>query len=264
VGRPGRRSGARKKIARDGQIWAITGRGQLICGCHQQPLKFAGFDRAKRTGKNGQQLLVGQTADERQFAVRGLCAHGTIDTRLSLKAMTDWSRLTRFHHHPHGDAKRYAERQALLIRLNRVESLWNRLKSAGLGVQGADRMRTLPMETIEAVVSLAMLGFTGLATADQRRQRKIGPYASSVTITPNPVLPAPPASATPALPAASPAPVKISAASASPSKRRSGKTAKPTGTVVATTHGRAVKIGGRLIPPSRIAAITPRAEESAA
>ncbi len=242
----------KKRIARDGQIWAITGKGQLICGCHQKPLKFAGFDRAKRVKANGQPLLIGQSSDERHFAVRGLCDHDTIDTRLSLKAMTDWSRLTRFPHHPFGDPKKYAKRQALLTRLNRVESLWNRLKSGGLGVQGADRMRTLPMDTIDTVVSLAMLGFTGLATADQRQRRQIGPYTPAAApgiVVPNAVQ----RGTTVPSPTPAPAPVQVPVAASAITPSTKPKTKKPAGTVVATAHGRVVKIGGRLLPPSRIA-----------
>jgi hypothetical protein len=250
-------SGTRKRIARDGQIWAITGKGQLVCGCHQKPLKYAGFDRAKRVKANGHPLLNGQTADERQFAVRGLCDHGPVETRLSLKAMTDWSRLTRYPHFASGDPKKYAKRQALLVRLNHVESLWNRLKSAGLGVQSADRIRTLPMDTIDAAVSLAFLGFTGLATADQRHRRKIGPYATgtasaapaSPTVVPNPAAPPAAVSAPAAASAAAPASARQTAPATPPG---TGAPSLPAVTMSGSSGRRTVRVNGRIFPPQRL------------
>jgi hypothetical protein len=178
---------------------------------------------------------------------------------LTLKAMEDWSRLTRYPHHPHGDKKKYAMRQALLVRLNHVESLWNRMKSGGLGNGGAKRIRTLPVDTIEAAMSLRMLSFTGLALADQRRERKLGPYAPvqpTRVVIPQAVQPAAlqPAAAQPAqTPTAqpkakgrsAPKPVPAPAAVSQPSTVR----------VVAVRRGRTVKLNGRLIPPSRLAQI---------
>lgn len=246
---------AKQRAARDGQVIAITGRGQLICGCHDKPLKHAGFDRAKRVKANGQPLLIGQSSDERQFAVRGLCDHGVKDTRISLKAMTNWNRLTRYPHFPQGDPKKHAKRQALLVRLNQVESLWNRLKSGGLGVKGADRIRVLPFDTIDTAVSLAFLGFTGLAIADQRQRRKIGPYAAPTTpaFVSQPPLPTAAPTSAPAPPAVpSPAPATPQPA-VPPAKPRRAKPATPPQPVRAIANGQAIMVGGRIVPRGRVA-----------
>jgi hypothetical protein len=157
--------------------------------------------------------------------------------------MTEWSLLTQYPHFPQGDAKKYATRQALLIRLNQVESLWNRLKSAGLGVKSAKRMRTLPMETIDAAVSLAFLGFTGLATADQRQRRKIGPYTSSAA---TPVV----------IPMAVQPGTTAPAAAATPTKRqrrsKQHATAAAAVRAVANAKGKPMRVNGRFLPPTRM------------
>ena len=172
-----------QSMSRDGAVIAITGAGQLVCAAHQQPLDYDTFDRTSRFPKNSAPLRPGQSNDESKFRLRASCnhnhgGHGPCG-RVGLKAMADWSRLTKYPHHPHGNPKLYAMRQALLVRLNHCESLWNRLKSAGLGIDSADRMRTIKPDTAEAVASLALLGYTALAVADQRQQRSLGPYSAA-------------------------------------------------------------------------------------
>lgn len=219
-----------QSLSRDGAVLAITGTGQLVCSAHQQPLDYDTFDRPARVDVNGAPLLPGQSTDERKFRLRATCNHnhGGVGScgRVGLKGMADWSRLTKYPHHPHGNPKLYAMRQALLVRLNHCESLWNRLKSAGLGTDSADRMRTIKPDTAEAVASLALLGYTALAVADQRQQRAIGPYAPAAgNPQPRPAqipavaAPAPTPAPAPALapaPAPTPAPAIAPAAAPSP------------------------------------------------
>lgn len=193
--------------SRDGSVKGMTPLGQLVCAKHGGVLPYATFERPHRTvdgKKNGIPLRPGQSADEGGFRIRAMC-DGTVGCgKLSLQAKVDWSVLTEYPHFKDGAAKKYWLRQALLVRLNGIESLWNRVKSGGLGVNGADRPRVLDRETVEAVVSLAMLGYTAFTVADQRRERKIGPYAPTA-ITAQPTA----TSAAPQVPAPASPPVRI-------------------------------------------------------
>jgi hypothetical protein len=112
----------------------------------------------------------------------------------------DWSALTRYPHHDHGDPKKHAWREALLVRLNGIEGLWNRLKSAGLGTQGANRPRVLEMEKVEMLLSLNLLSMSALMLVDQRKQKGL-----PVNAVPPIALVASQGPATPALGPAQPA-----------------------------------------------------------
>lgn len=59
-------------------------------------------------------------------------------------------------------------REAMLIRLNGIESLFNRVKSRNLGTAGADRNRMISFETQQALLSLSLLSMTALTLTDQR------------------------------------------------------------------------------------------------
>jgi hypothetical protein len=86
-----------------------------------------------------------------------------------LQAKHDWSLLTYLPHFKEGDPKRYALREALLTRLNAVESLYNRLEAGRLlGSDSGDRTRVLSMDTHESLISLAFLGMTALTVTEHR------------------------------------------------------------------------------------------------
>jgi hypothetical protein len=86
----------------------------------------------------------------------------------------DWSALTRYPHYPQGNPRDYAMREALLVRVNQVDSLFNRLESGHLATAGATRTRVLAKETVEALISLRLLSFTALTLADERIQKGVG------------------------------------------------------------------------------------------
>ncbi|MBA2357069.1 MAG: hypothetical protein H0V84_01405 [Actinobacteria bacterium] len=160
--------------SRDGSVVAMTGRGQLICSSHERPLDFHSAEVPSRLG-----LRPGQSSPEGSFRVRGEAPmHGHRTQlrpnscgRLSLRMSTSWRRLTRYPHHPHGDPKRYAMREAMLLRLNQIEGIGNRLKSGlHLGSEGETRTRILSYSTVEGLFGLGCLSMTALALADQRIQ----------------------------------------------------------------------------------------------
>jgi hypothetical protein len=117
--------------AQGGSISGITGEGRLVCKAHGMPLLFDTCDRPRRVGKNGQPLRPGQTANEGAFRIRVKCTHTTHGQppcgRPGLQMKNDWSALTRYPHYPQGDPRDHAMREALLARLNQIESLFNRL-----------------------------------------------------------------------------------------------------------------------------------------
>lgn len=84
---------------------------------------------------------------------------------------TDWSKLTFYPHHAHGKPRRYAQRQAMLARLSQAESLFNRVKAGRkLATPGAARTRLRDKDSIDALLSLALLSMTALTVVDQRQQ----------------------------------------------------------------------------------------------
>lgn len=166
-----------QKASRDGSIRAYTPLGQLVCNRHGKRLLYDTVSRPSRDG-----LRPGQPTDQRQFRLRGGCTHTTTGDgrpcepcgRLGLRMMLDWRRLTRYPHHPHGDPRRYAMRQAMLARLNQAESFFNRLKSGLLlATEGEGRTRLRSRESVEALISVGCLGMTALMLADQRIQHGI-------------------------------------------------------------------------------------------
>jgi hypothetical protein len=153
--------------SRDGSINAIDEGGRLICTTHGSPLTFVGTEHGDRAG-----LFPGQSAKEGQFRVRGKCRSGC--GTLGLKMAADWSRLTHYPHHKEGHLaeKRYAERQALLSRLNGMEGIFQRLQNGkNLGTKGAARTRIRDKEAHETIISLALMSMTAAALADQRELR---------------------------------------------------------------------------------------------
>jgi hypothetical protein len=163
--------GKKQTWSRDGSVDRITSHGRLICAIHGQPLDYDGFDAPTRVG-----LDPGKSNDARKFRVRGICRHVGVAGqsthpcgRLGLKAGFHWTRLTFFPHHPHGHPERYAMREAMLVRLNQVEGLFNRLKAGKvLGNQGAARLRLTEDTPVEGLFSLACLSMTASMLAEQR------------------------------------------------------------------------------------------------
>jgi hypothetical protein len=150
--------------SRDGSIKVIDEGGRLICTAHSAPLTFVGTEHGDRSG-----LFPGQSAKDGQFRVRGKCRNGC--GTLGLKMAADWSRLTHYPHHKEGHLaeKRYAERQALLSRLNGMEGIFQRLQNGkNLGTKGAARTRIRDKEAHETIISLALMSMTAAALADQR------------------------------------------------------------------------------------------------
>jgi hypothetical protein len=119
--------------------------------------------------------------------------------RIGLKAAFHWTRLTYFPHHPNGNPERYAMRQAMLVRLNQVEGLFNRLKAGKfLGNEGAARTRVLDDVALEGLFSLACLSMTASLVAEQRGALNATATPSTpaqpmvkATATRQPVAPAP-------------------------------------------------------------------------
>ena len=210
------------KASRNNSVLAITREGQLVCAAHKKPLPYDSFDAPGRGG-----LYPGKTNDESRFRLRAECKHNTPGAppcgRIGLRAKINWFRLTRYPHHPHGDPRRYAFRQAMLIRLNGAESLFNRLKAGKLlGAKGADRTRFTDINVVEALLSLACLSFTALSLACEREHLGVapqhvsaaGPVVTPVTQLPTPVAPAPTPTPAPVIaPAATPVPAVPTAAS---------------------------------------------------
>lgn len=160
------------RASRDNTIASITADGRLVCSRHQKPLDYETVDAPSRTG-----VRPGQSTDERRFRLRGKCLHGPNPCgRLGLQMQNDWSRLTFYPKHGHGNPRRQAHRLAMISRLNGIEQLFNRLKTGKkLGTVGTDRSRVREMEKHEALISLAFMSMTALTVADVREQRDESP-----------------------------------------------------------------------------------------
>lgn len=157
--------------SRDGSIAAITYQGQVVCDVHRKPLAFSSDEQPSRRG-----LRPGQSTNEGAHRIRCACnhtskAHPRACNKLSLRMQVNWHRLTRYPHHNAGNPERYAMRQAMLIRLNQVEGLFNRLKG-GLHLGGSDSTRTRVRDraSYEALFSLGLVSMTALVVADVRLQ----------------------------------------------------------------------------------------------
>jgi hypothetical protein len=174
--------------SRDGSVLKISGEGHLYCARHGKPLAYDTVDRPPRRQKNGTPLRPGQTSAENEFRIRAICSHDEPGKppcgKLGLRAQINWSALTRIPHHALGRPKLYAFRQAMLVRLNGVEGIFNRLKSRNLGTQGAGRPRVVNKETVEALLSVSLLSMTALTLADQRAQHGITHTLPSPTTAP--------------------------------------------------------------------------------
>jgi hypothetical protein len=157
--------------SRDGSVHRIDGYGRLVCTKHGKVLPFETAESSKRVRADGRPLYPGQASNEGGFRIRARCDHGPYPCgRVSLRMGVNWNKLTHYPHYPEGNPKRHAEREAMLVRLNGVESIFNRVKSGNLATAGAARTRIEEMTSVEALLSLSLLGMTGLAVADQRLQ----------------------------------------------------------------------------------------------
>lgn len=154
-------------------VSSTTSQGQLICAEHGKPIKYDSFDAPSRAG-----LKPGQTADEGRFRIRGNCqhssnAHPVPCGRIGMRASFNWRRLTYYPHYSEGHKERYAMREAMLTRLNQVESVFNRLKGGKfLGNTGAARTRITDKDAVEGLFSLACLSMTASLVADERLKAK--------------------------------------------------------------------------------------------
>ena len=192
------------------KLSGITHTGQLICRAHMKPAKTVSFE----PGKRDPSLAAGQTSGN-EFRVRARCEQhgggsgaGRPCGHLQVKAEFDWSKLTRYPHHANGRPELYAMRQAMLIRLSQIESLFNALKTGHLVAgSGPTRTRMTNKTTHGALIDLAFLGTTALTLADQRQRRGVCA----------PPLPAPPPTAALAAPAAARAAGPTPPLSAAPS-----------------------------------------------
>ncbi len=214
------------------RVVAVTPRGELMCRGHMQPCKMVKFEPSKRDAA----LRAGQT-EAADFRVRALCTHhgggaggGKPCGHLSLKADTDWSKLTRYPHHPNGRPELYATRQAMLVRLGQIESLWNVLKTGNmLAGSGPTRTKMCNRTTHEALISLAFLGTTALTLADQRQRHGVavpplvGAAAGSTTTTPTPTA----GGASPSPAGAPPAGAPVSPATPTPAATSAGRSSGP-------------------------------------
>lgn len=180
--------------SRDGSVTKISGEGHLICGPHGMKLEYDTCDRPNRNG-----LRPGQPADESKFRLRGECRHSNPlhrpCGRVGLRMQSDWSALTRYPHHRDGDPRKHAMREALLARLVGIEGLWHRVKSTGLGTEGANRPRVEAKETVEMFLSLNLLGMSALMLVDQRQQLNLPVHQVPPVVQPVVAAPAVPAPA---------------------------------------------------------------------
>ena len=147
-----------------------TGDGRLICAHHGSECIQRSLDRPKRA-----RLRPGQEDAEHKFRLQGQCLKCARDGsggQKSIRAMFDWSNFTYYPHHGEGRPDLYAYRQAMLVRLNQVESAFAALKADNrTGAAGTDRPRIRYPSTYQALLSLAHLGRAALVIADQRQQR---------------------------------------------------------------------------------------------
>ena len=95
-------------------------------------------------------------------------------------------------------------RQAMLVRLGQIESLWNVLKTGNmLAGSGPTRTKMCNRTTHEALISLAFLGTTAITLADQRQRHGIAVPPLTGRAAPA-AASAPPAAAAPAAPTGAP------------------------------------------------------------
>jgi hypothetical protein len=130
---------------------------------------MAGFERPNRAG-----LAPGEPTPERAHRVRGQCDnHGSGGPcgRCGITMDHDWSLLTAYPHYREGQPARHAMREAMLVRRNRVEALFNRLEA------GYSRPAKAPTEGASAasrpncaLVTLSFLSMTALGLGTLKRR----------------------------------------------------------------------------------------------
>jgi hypothetical protein len=141
----------------------------------------------------------------------------------------DWSRLTHYPHHDEGPiaTKRYAERQALLTRLNGMEGIFQRLQNGkNLGTKGAARTRIRDKGAHETIISIALMSMTAAALADVREG--LGIHHDLTPANPAPRRPRKPNGGRPKRGSKSKPPAGRSRGAHGSSQRRLGATAFPT------------------------------------
>lgn len=151
----GRKLFDRAELGPDATMLGIGGKGEIICA-HGQYLDYHSAETPPRPDS----LTPGRPHQGiPRFRTRGVCTHGTAVQpacgKVSLRMDLDWSRAAFFPHHGNGHAVRYAHREAMLTRLNQVESFFNHLRTGlKLATRGDDRNRILDKDVQEALVTL--------------------------------------------------------------------------------------------------------------
>jgi hypothetical protein len=210
-----------------GRFLSLGGDGRPRCK-HNQLLNYLTAETPSRDGLRPGQVNKGL------FRARFHCPDDHGSDRLgkaSLPMEVDWSRLTYYPHHAHGRPDLYAVRQAMLRRLNQIESWHNHLRAgAKLATVGGDRSRLGALAKQEALITLGALAATSLALADQRLNHGLA----------TPSLPSP----SPTGPGTTPGPVTTSgAATGGGSPRRRQKKGAPSPAVAAITNQAATSLG---------------------
>lgn len=188
--------------SRDGTVRGYTHEGRLRCSKHNALMEFRGMESAKRsTTRKGadEPLAPGQSSSENNFRIRAECTGGHAGCgRVTLRAMTDWNRLTHYPHYSQGRPDLYAMRVAMLTRVStQAESYWQRLKAGRkVATSGTDRGRMPDRARAEAIFALSCTSLTALVVADQRAQHGIqlrdmaAPQQSASDQTGDPAAPA--------------------------------------------------------------------------
>lgn len=148
---------------------------QVLCRVHGTPMQLVTMERP-----SCRDLRPGHEPREKDFALRMSCTTdlrhkgkaGPCGDRRVIPCSLDWSRLTYYPHHDRkGRPELYAFRQAMLIRLSGIESLWGALKgSFAVGQASGARSRIRDDREHEALISLCFVQRTAATLYDQRER----------------------------------------------------------------------------------------------
>lgn len=135
-------------------------------------MKRSGSDFVGRKQRTTQGLKPGEQAPEGKFRLRFSCplGGGDCDKRAGLPMSHDWNG---FSYYPHaidgGWEEHQAFRLAMYSRRNTCEGIFGALKLGHkLGLESADRTHTANEDTLETLLSLALLMRTAHVTANER------------------------------------------------------------------------------------------------
>ena len=96
--------------------------------------------------------------------------------KITLPAALDPSRVVRYPFRSEDDPKRFGYRQAMLVRLNGIESAWAPLKGAHAAAGGPNGTRIRHLDQHEGLISLACL--------PAHRRRPVGPGSTCAAARP--------------------------------------------------------------------------------